>query len=635
MKPVAAILLFGTASTLHAAPKLDPMFATHSVVQRGAKAAISGTAAPGEHVSVSLGRQRADGRADASGRWLVRLPAVPSGRPTQIEVRAASGTDRADDVLIGDVWLCSGQSNMELPVSRALNAADELSGSADTQMRLLTIATMTATAPRLSFEKAPAWEVASPDTVAPFSAACYFMGRDLRQSQDVPIGLVDATWGGTAIRAWLDSASAAQSAPDDVALLTQFGTDPIAANRRFGERWQQWWARTQSTRPWAEPDALNWKPMKVGFWENWGDPAFASFNGLVWARATVTLTEAEAAQGARLTLGVIDEIDETWVNGVAVGYTFGWDAKRDYPLHTGLLRPGKNSIVVNINDSYAFGGFQGPEGELALRLADGTVKPLAPTLEYARVPPEVGSPPRAPWDQAAGLSLIYNAMIAPLGATGLKGIAWYQGETDGGSATGYAERLGSLVSGWRAQFEDAGLPFLVVGLPGWGSPPVEPRPSGWAEVRDAQRRVAAGDAKVALVPAIDVGDRLELHPPQKQAIGHRLARAAEALAYSADHARSGPQADAAIRSGNDVIVTFGGITGKLRAWSGAPLGFELCGPAQDSCRYARATIEGSAVRVTGDGRPVTRVRFGWADAPIVNLFDDVPLPVSSFELPVR
>lgn len=621
------------AGAAFATPQIDPMFGDHAVIQSGAPLRLFGTAAPGESLKLQLGSRESSTRADSAGRWTADIASPTGSGPFDLTVTGAGGvTAKSHDLLIGDVWLCSGQSNMELPVSRALNADTEVAGSADEQLRLVSIEKKTLPAPGAAFDKPPAWAAASPANVAPFSAACYFMGRQLRHDRHIPIGLINATWGGTAIRSWMDPESASRAAAKDAALLKLFETDAPAANREFGPRWEAWWLSTHATKPW-DGAPLDWKPMKVGYWETWGDPAMAEFNGFVWARATVNLTAAEAAQTAQLKLGVIDEIDQTWVNGIPVGNTYGWTVPRTYLLPRGTLHAGANSVVVGVLDTYGFGGFQGPASAMAIVLDDGTTKPLAPTLQYSVARDVSGDPPRPPWDSAAGLALIYNGMIAPLGTPRLKGVAWYQGEAEAGMSEGYDNRLSSMMAGWRKQFQTADLPFLIVGLPGWGPPHIRPVASGWAEVRDAQKRVAASDAHAAFVPAMDLGDRLELHPAQKQAVGARLAAAAEAI--DAGRRYSGPQAASARRDGNDVLVSFYGVTGQLHGWSGAPLGLELCGPTQLSCRFATAAIENAGLRVRGDGKPITRVRYAWSDAPVVNLYDDATLPVSSFELAVH
>jgi sialate O-acetylesterase len=198
---------------------------------------------------------------------------------------------------------------------------------------------------------------------------------------------------------------------------------------------------------------------------------------------------------------------------------------------------------------------------------------------------------------------------------------------------GYDQRLSAMIRGWREQFRAPRLPFLIVGLPGWGAPHLSPSASGWAAVRDAQRRVGSSDGN-AFVPAIDLGDRLELHPPQKQAVGARLAQAAQALARKEASIASGPQIDHAELKDADVVLTFRGVKGRLQSLSGAPIGFELCGADQASCRFARAETDGMVIRLIRDTAPVERVRYAWADAPVVNLYDYSGLPVSSFEISI-
>ncbi|HEX8064226.1 MAG TPA: sialate O-acetylesterase [Allosphingosinicella sp.] len=628
--------MLSTAASAQAAPALHPLFSDHAVLQRGRPIAVWGTATPGERLKISLGATSRRVTAGRDGQWRATLPAMEPGGPYRLEAAGEAGARAsAEDILIGDVWLCAGQSNMEFPVARALNGEDEAAASADPQLRILAVPKKTEAAPAAGFGGPVAWAAASPRTVRDFSAACYFMVRELRASRKVPVGAIAATWGGTAIRSWMDEASSRAVGGEDSALLALYRGDPAAANRRFGERWQAWWSARSSLEPWRDAAGLAWRPMpKIGYWEGWGDPAFVAFNGMMWARKTFTLTRAEAAKPARLSLGVVDEIDQTWVNGVPVGNTFGWDVARDYPLPEGLLREGENVILVNLYDGYGAGGFQGPAEVLKLGFAGGGAKPLGEGWQYALAPAGLGEPPRPPWDVAAGLSLIHNGMIAPLGPFGLKGVAWYQGETDGGMAAGYAEKLRAMMAGWRRQFESPRLPFLIVSLANFGAPAVAPGASGWAEVRDAQRRVAAGDRQAALVVTMDLGDRLDIHPANKQEVGRRLARAARAVAHGAPEP-AGPQAVRARGNGSAVVVEFAGVTGALRSWSGSGvLGLELCGATQESCRYAQGAAEGATVRIADDGKPATRVRYAWADSPVVNLYDEAPLPPGPFELPI-
>ncbi|HEX8583809.1 MAG TPA: sialate O-acetylesterase [Allosphingosinicella sp.] len=630
------------SSPAFAAPKLDTLFSDHAVLQRDKPIAVRGTADPREKLTITLGDATASARAGKDGRWIATLPARPAGGPYRLAVTGANGASAAaEDILIGDVWLCSGQSNMEYALKTALSGANEVQAANDPQVRIFTVTQRTAISPEASFPAGTRWAAVTPESAADFSAACWFMVRELRADQKVPFGAIDASWGGTRIRPWMDEAAArAGGGAEDAELLSLYRRDQPAAARRFGEQWGTWW-RTQSgdapgQEPWNASNRLTWKPFPAtGAWENWGDPAFANWNGYVWARRRITLTAQEAATGATLSLGVIDDLDQSFVNGVGVGSQFGWSNPRDYRLGPGVLKAGENEILINIGDSWGAGGFQGPADVLKLTFANGTVKSLAEGWEYSVVPAAYGNSPRAPWDSHAGLSTIYNGMVAPLGDFGLRGVAWYQGESDVG-VPGYDKRLAGMMASWRRQFAAPQLPFLVVSLANFGARAAQPQPSGWAEVRDEQRRAAAADPHAALVIAMDLGEVADIHPPNKQEVGRRLARAARALAYGGTESASGPEAVRARREGNSVLVDFTGVTGALQTLSSAHApAFELCAETQQSCRWADAVAEGAHVRITSDGKPATRIRFGWGESPITNLYDGAMLPAGPFELPIN
>ena len=627
-------------ATLEAAPTLNPLFSDHAVLQRDRPISVWGSASAGERVTVSLGAASRAVRADRNGAWRVELPPMAAGGPYRLAVTDAEGVgDAAEDLLIGDVWLCSGQSNMEFPVARSLNGDSEVQEANDPRVRILTVPQRTALAPQQAAEAA--WQPVSPQTISDFSAACWFMVRELRQRDDVPVGAIDATWGGTRIRPWMDEAAArAGGASEDAELLALYRSGESAAARRFGEAWGRWWrgvsGQAEGTEPWRDSSTLTWRPFpSVSMWEQWRDPTFATFNGHVWARKRFTLTAAEAAGGATLSLGVIDDLDMTFVNGVGVGSSFGWSNPREYRLAPGLLRAGGNEVLVNIGDSWGAGGFQGPAERLRLTLADGRVLPLGEGWELSVVPAAYGNPPRAPWDSHAGLSTIYNAMIAPLGRFGLRGVAWYQGESDVG-VPGYARRLRGMMASWRRQFGNDRLPFLIVGLANFGPEASIPRASGWAELREEQRQSALDDPYAALVVAMDLGERGDIHPPNKQEVGRRLARAARSLVFGEAVPATGPEPFGVSRAPGAYLIEFGGVTGHLRTWSGArALAFELCAATQASCRWADASADGNIVRIADDGRPATRIRYAWSESPVTNLYDDAPMPVGPFELRIE
>jgi sialate O-acetylesterase len=345
----------------------------------------------------------------------------------------------------------------------------------------------------------------------------------------------------------------------------------------------------------------------------------------------VTLTPAEAAQPATLSLSAVDDLDQTFVNGIAVGGRNDPSNPRDYPLPAGVLKPGTNEIMVFVRNVWGQGGFTGPPNAFKLTFADGDSKPLTRGWEYSRIADSVGQPPVSPWEGSSGVSTIYNAMVAPLGPLAITGVAWYQGAADVGQP-GYDRRLAALMRNWRTQFADARLPFLIVGLAGWGKRASHPVESGWAALINEQRLAAERDSNAALVSAIDLGEPNDIHPADKQEVGRRLALAAHRLVYG-DGGTLGPLPVSALRRGSTVVVTF---TKPLQTLSGDDANaFELCGSSAGTCRYAQTRVQGSSVIISADSQPVTRVRYAWADYPIVNLYDLDLLPVPVFEVPVQ
>jgi sialate O-acetylesterase len=635
---LAAVLVLAgvvpaTAQDLLAAP-----FSDHGVIQRDRPIAVWGQAEPGQAVTVELAGRTVQAEAGRDGRWRAQVPALPAGGPHVLTARAGDRTERAEDILVGDVFLCSGQSNMVLQVNRALNSPREIASSADDQIRLMTVPTEHRPTPQTEFVSPVSWAAAAPATVADFSAACFFFAQDLRRDHDVPMGLINASWGGSMIQAWMSAdAVRAQGGYDDaLSILEQFPVDPTAARTRWGRQWEAWWEAKAGTRPWTEA-TTDWNPVPAMVaWELWGVPELAAYNGMVWYGTDVTLAAAQAAGGATVTLGNVDEADQTWVNGVAVGASGSGD--RVYPILPGVLKRGANTIIINVLDTYANGGLYGPAEKRALVLGDGTSIPLDEAgWRYRIGAGDFGPPPRAPWEALAGIATISNAMIAPLEGYGLKGVLWYQGESNAARDPElYDRRLAGWMADWRARFDRPDLPFLIVSLANYGEPISAPAPSGWAELRDRTRTAVLADDRAALAVAIDLGDRWDIHPGQKLELGRRLARAARAEIYGADIAASGPEAARARRDGPSVLVEFEHVEGALVAYGAASLlGFELCGANGSDCRYAEARPEGRAVRITVPaGAQAEQVRYAWADNPPVNLFDGAGLPAGPFRLTV-
>ncbi len=626
-----------TAAGAHAQPRLDGVFASHAVIQRDQPITLAGSARPGETVMISLAGRSVSIAAGRDGRFKAQLPALPAGGPYTLTLAAPSGATVLDDILIGDVFLCSGQSNMEMKVRDAQSLFPEAHAPVDTRLRLLTVGKKTAVSPLAQFDAAPVWEIAGPDTAPSFSAACLYMVQSLRRDGDVPVGAIHSSWGGSRISAWMSDAALRRGGlADEADLLALYARDPAAATRRTSTLWESWW-RTASgdaagSEPWQPGAALDWHPVPafVNF-ESWGVPELANYNGMLWYQRTVELTEAQARGAATLSLGMIDDADRTWVNGIGVGGTSLAGAQRIYVLPAGTLKTGRNVLTVNDDDVYALGGMLGPVEAMRLTFADGTSIPLGTEWRYAVAKRVPGAAPRVPWDDINGAGTLYNAMIAPLTPIRLAGIAWYQGESDTGIPA-YDRRLRAMIADWRERFGSPATAFVIAQLANYGGVASAPSESGWADVRDAQRRVAASDAHAGLAVTLDIGDASDIHPGEKRLVGQRLAQAMRAALTGARDGRAGPEIASAERQGNNVVLRFTGVQGALHTSSSdQAIGFELCGPAPGSCRFAAARAAGTSVTLAGDGRPVTRVRYAWADAPATNLADEARLPVSTFE----
>lgn len=621
---------------------LDEMFQDHAVLQRDRPITIWGVGVPEDEIRVSFNGVEQTTRVDSSGAWKVELAPMPAGGPYTLTASAKGGTSQTiSDVLVGDVWLCSGQSNMEMSTSAALNFWGESFTAANDSIRLLTVAKKTSTTPLRSFATPVRWQPTTRESFAQFSATCFYFARELQKHVNVPMGLIHSSWGGARIEPWMSAEAlrAAGGYEELLDILELKDKAPQEAIKRWGDLWERWWKARVPSEPWRGAKQGEWRtpPRELGHWEDWGDPDLADFNGMVWLRASVNLTAKQARQAAKLALGKIDDADITWVNGRSVGSTAGPGTDRIYDVPKGLLKSGANTIVVNALDLWARGG---PWGDTprALQFEDGTSIPLDGKWEYQVVPTTLGlgEPPRAPWDETAGLTLMSNAMIAPLGNYRMRGVVWYQGESNTGDWATYENLLHHWMADWRARFgSDAA--FLIVQLANFGQPPFEPVESGWAGLRDAQRRAVEKDGNAGLAVTIDLGDRWDIHPANKQQVGYRLARAARHVVYGEAITPSGPSVKRARREGDAVVVEFGDIDGKLVSLSGAyPNGFELCGDRTGSCRYALATIEGNTVKLTGENASAaTRVRYCWADSPVCTLYDTAPLPAGPFEISIQ
>ena len=646
---------------LEALPLVHPLFRDHAVLETGQPVKVWGWTTPAQRVTVSLtavgGGARpasttATATADGTGRWIAILPPLPPGGPYDLHVESESGASATlHDVLIGYVWLCSGQSNMELQVRRGLDSQSEISGASNDTIRMLTLADRTSLKPLPIFVSPVEWQPTTAATVGDFSAACYYFARELQKTVHAPMGLINSSWGGSAIQTWMSDKALSAAGGNDALLdiLHSYQADETTGIAKWGKSFEAWWgvhrSPSSTAEPWAPSPKLsrNWRkaPEGLGYWENWGVPELASFDGLVWYRTTFRLTATQAAQGGKLSIGTVDEVDQTWLNGRFVGTTSGPGVHRNYSIPAGAMHAGDNTVVIATLDTYGFGGIYGPATERAVHLADGETIPLNGDWHYEIAPNSVGRVPRAPWESVAGMTMIHNAMIAPLAPYTLRGVLWYQGESNTEEPERYQELLSGLMRDWREEFQTP-LSFLIVQLAAYGPAATAPGPSGWAGVREAQRLAVTQDQNAGLAVSIDIGDRYDIHPANKQELGRRLARTARHVVFHEAIAPSGPVPTSAHSDGAKVVVTFGDVDGKLVSLgSDHPVGFELCGQDQASCRYADASIDGNRVNLTpstvGGTAPTapTRVRLCWANSPVCTLFDTSGLPAGPFEMGIQ
>ncbi|GGA26659.1 sialate O-acetylesterase [Dyella nitratireducens] len=645
----AALLALLGAHAVQAAdastPLLNPLFQDHAVLQRDQADPVWGHAKPHEAVTISFAGQDIHAQADAHGRWEASLPARAAGGPYTLTATTADGaTQTIHDVLVGDVWLCSGQSNMVLQVKRALDARAEVQDASNDRIRVLTVDNVSSVALQESIPASDHWLKTTPDTVAEFSATCYFFARELQKDVPVPMGLIVAAWGGSRIEPWMSDAALRKVGGYDASLdlLAEYRKNPAHAGEPWSRLWQAWWRSrpgiAKNDEPWNPADVTDtgWltAPIERGAWQHWGKPELANFTGMLWYRTTVTLTKAQAAQHATLNF-TANEIDQTWVNGRWVGTGYGGGDLRAYAIPPGVLHEGKNLIAVNVLNTYRDGGIYGPASQRALHLADGSSVPLDP-WQYQTVPSAYGAPPNVPWQSTSGLTMLYNGMIAPLGHYAFRGELWYQGESNTGDAGSYRKLLEAWRTDERARF-GAHLPLLIAQLSSFGPASTHPGESGWADVREAQRLVAAEDPRSALAVSVDIGERYDIHPANKQELGRRLARAARHVVYGETLAPSGPTPVSAQQNGDTVTLSFDHVDGHLVAYSADhPIGFELCGAKAGSCYYALADIHGTQIVLHAhpSADSVTRVRYCWADSPICTLYDQAGLPASPFQLTI-
>ena len=630
----AGLLLLLSGSLAFADPRLPAVISDHMVLQRGVRVPIWGWADPGETVRVGIQDARAKTRAGVDGRWKVVLPPLVVGGPFTLVVRGKS-TLVVEDVLVGEVWLCAGQSNMSFPLGSADTAAVDVPKAAHETLRFFTAPRRSALEP--ASDTRGAWQVSTPETAREFSAVGYYFGTELQKSLDVPVGLLNASWSGTAAEEWIDRASleadpsfrpildrwaavpsdetaiyrrpaALHLELDDFQLIGDAETVPLAdfddgaARTRMGGEWTFDWKSAPNVRfaLTRAGDKSGWAAMLAGkieandlpllhmSFQPWGLPIdLTRFRGVRFR------VRGDAAFKLRLNVPSITDFDDDATPPIA--------AATEWTTVTVLFRDLKQS---------GWG--------VKLPLTLDVVSAL--TIEALAAHPATKRPP-------AGL---FDGMIAPLAPFGIRGVVWYQGEGNTPRAYQYRRLLPALIRQWRALWGQGDFPFGIVQLAAYGPIHDEPRGSRWAELREAQLMTLAVP-NTGLAVAIDQGDPHDVHPKHKVEVGRRLALWALATSYGKDVVYSGPIYDSMRVEPGKIRVHFRHADGGLVAAEGKPLrGFAVAGSDQ-TFHWAQAQIEGGDVVVWSDDvRKPVAVRYAWADSPDATLFNAAGLPASPF-----
>ena len=646
-KLIAPAALLMLAPAAHATVRLPALVGSHMVLQRDRPVPVWGWAAPGEAVRLTFrGRTYRATPPDASGRWQATLPPTPAGGPYALTVQGQN-TIELTDVLVGDVWLASGQSNMEFKVKDpnpngyqpTQHADQEIAAANWPRIRFFTVDQTVAYRPQAEVA-GTGWQVCSPATVAGFSAVAYFFSRDLFEHYHVPLGVVVSSWGGTPAEAWV-SAAGLRPLPEFDARVAGFATkttrladDQRAYDARRAELLRNLRAHDRGYLPngttWAAPafDARAWPTMTLP--ANWeATPALANYDGVVWFRKEIDLPVAMAGQPLTLTLGKVDDIDSTYVNGVRVGSTASYNQLRAYPVLAGVLRPGPNVLAVRVLDTGGGGGIVGEPAQLALSGAGQTLSLAGPWQYQVGLPAEDQPVVPVPGGASNAPTALYNAMIAPLQPFDFKGVIWYQGESNAERAAQYRTLFPALITDWRQHF-GADLPFLFVQLASYQPARPQPTESAWAELREAQAQ-ALRLPRTGMATAIDIGDPADVHPRNKQEVGRRLALAARRVAYGDTKlTASGPTyANMAVRDGA-IHLNFNNVGAGLEAKGPALHGFAVAG-ADRVFHWATARLVGREVVVQSEAvKTPVAVRYDWADSPDGNLYNKENLPAGPF-----
>lgn len=611
-------------------PFLAPVFGDHMVLQRDRPNTFWGWARPDERVTVEVGGRTVTGHASADGRWELLIPPPPAGGPYRVRISGPQVVE-LNDVLVGDVWLCSGQSNMQFSLEDAEGGKDVVAAANLPGIRLFRVPSTVAYAAAETVRAG--WSVSTPEHAARFSAVGFLFGRQLHEALSVPIGLVQAAVGGSPAESWM-SPAALEPFPEfrealaEIARLRERGVTP---NGSFLMHWLDDYDVGLQGETWAAPglDESDWREVPV-------PGGFAEFGvgevpAIVWFRRVVVLPDPLPPGEARLQLGVVEKMDTAFINGRWVGASSWVENPRNYAVPADVLRPGPNTVAVRVFKLRPDGGFQSPPDQLRLVLGDGTVVPLAGAWR-ARLSLDARPPHPLPLgyeNYPTMPTVLQQGMLAPLAPLTLTGVIWYQGEANFTRAYQYRELLPALIADWRQLFRQPDFPFYIVSLPAFMARRDQPGTDGWAELREAQALAAARVANTAVALTLDTGDAADIHPREKRPAAERLARLALDEHYRRPVESRGPRLAAVERRPGALVIHFVNTGEGLQVRGDAPE-FAIAG-RDGRWHPAEVTVERHTVilRSSAVPQPVD-ARYAWQANPRATLYNSAGLPAEPF-----
>lgn len=631
------LLLLGRASAADL-PLISPLFGDHMVLQRDRPNVLWGWTQPGTRVSVEIAGKRAEGTASGDGRWQVSIDPPATGGPYTVKIEGPQ-TLELKDVLVGDVWLCGGQSNMVWGLADARDGTAEVSRSANPSLRLFRVAQAPAYHPTTSV--AGTWRTCEPASFGMdggFSAVAYYFGRKIQAETGVPVGLIQSAVGGSPAEAWM-SPEALSAFPEFKPELAEMAKLAATGGKVYGSfvmHWFEQYDRGQKEN-WSREDFDDsaWKTSTLH--DGFAALGVAATPAVVWFRRDVELPDPLPPGEVKIKLGVVEKMDTVYLNEKWIGASSWVENARTYTIPAGTLRPGKNRLAFRVLKTAPDGGFRTPASEQKIKWAGGTDVPLAGDWRVA-----LGADARPPHPlplgyenyptMPASLSL---GMIQPLAPLAVKGALWYQGEANTTRAAQYRKLLPALIADWRAQFQQPALPFHIVQLPAFMKRRETPGTDGWAELRDAQALAARTVPNTGLAVTIDTGDADDIHPRDKQPVGERLALVALRKTYGRDIASEGPVFESASREKDSLRLRFRCAKGGLVEKNGAPPEFDIAG-ADKVWHRATARIDGDVVVVSSPAVPSPlAARYAWQANPAATLTDATGLPAAPFRTDAR